>query len=119
VSEPRAPAASECAPKRPGVERRAAVRYPSNLTSSCHTLTSRREDSWTATVKDISRLGIGLRLGRRFEPGIILAVELPFEGAPQLLLVRVMHTRSEGEGVWLIGCELVNPLTEDELKALL
>jgi hypothetical protein len=50
---------------------------------------------------------------------MILAVEMPAEGAPQLLLARVMHTRSQGEGVWLIGCELVNPLAEDELKALL
>jgi hypothetical protein len=119
VSEPKAPAAPGCAPKRPGVERRASVRYPCGLASSCHTITSRREDAWTATVKDISRTGIGLLLGRRFEPGMILAVELPVEGVPQLLLARVMHARSEGEGVWLIGCELVNPLAEDELKALL
>jgi hypothetical protein len=119
VSELKAPAASGCAPRQPGTERRAAVRYPCTLASSCHTLTSRREDAWTATVKDISLTGIGLLLGRRFEPGILLAVELPAEGAPQLLLVRVVHTRSQGEGIWLIGCELVNPLTEDELQAVL
>jgi hypothetical protein len=119
VSEPKAPPAPACAPKQSGAERRAAVRYPCGLASSCHTITSRREDAWTATVKDISLTGIGLLLGRRFEPGILLAVEVPAEGAPQLLLARVMHTRPHGEGVWLIGCELVNPLAEDELKALL
>jgi hypothetical protein len=117
--EPKAPAGPGCASRRPGTERRAAVRYPCDLASSCHTITSRREDAWTAAVKDISRTGIGLLLGRRFEPGILLAVELPAEGGSQLLLARVIHARAQGEGVWLIGCALVNPLAEDEVQALL
>jgi hypothetical protein len=35
------------------------------------------------------------------------------------LLASVARLSPTSEAEWLIGCELVNPLSEDELKALL
>ena len=102
-------------------ERRASVRYESNAKGSCQTLSSHRESAWEATVRNISCDGIGLLLGRRFEPGALLTIELTesSEGRQRLLLARVAHATQQPEGGWLVGCTLVNPLSEDEIPNLL
>jgi hypothetical protein len=102
-------------------ERRASVRFESNAKGSCQTLSVHRETAWEATVRDISCDGIGLLLGRRFEPGALLAIEVNEgnEGRKRLLLARVAHATQQPEGHWLIGCTLVNPLTKDEIQLLL
>jgi hypothetical protein len=71
-------------------------------------------------VKDVSAGGIGLLLGRQFQPGAVLAVELPAtaRAAPRLLLARVIHATPEAGGGWHVGCGLVYPFREDELAAL-
>jgi hypothetical protein len=59
-------------------------------------------------VRDISSEGIGLLLGRRFEPGAMLSIELTDAHVerPRLLLARVVHA------------ELVGPLSDEEVHAL-
>ena len=102
-------------------ERRASVRLQSSAKGSCQSLSVRREMGWEASVRDISCDGIGLVLPRRFEVGTLLAVELTeeAEGPKHLLLARVVRTLPQSESSWLVGCTLVNPLTEDELQLLL
>ncbi len=102
-------------------ERRVSVRFQSNAKGSCQTLSVQREAAWEATVRNISCEGIGLLLGRRFEPGALLAIELTeaAEGRKRLLLARVAHATQQPEGHWLVGCTLVHPLTEDEVQLLL
>jgi len=101
-------------------ERRASVRYRSDVKGSCQTLSVRRETSWEAIVRDISPDGVGLLLGRRFEPGVLLAIELTAAGDDQtrLLLARVAHATARPEGGWLIGCTLLSPLSDDEVQQL-
>jgi hypothetical protein len=108
------------APANRREERRASVRHQSAVKGSCHTLNASREASWDAAVRDISTEGIGLVLGRRFEPGVLLSVEVPdnSDGQTRLLLARVVHATARPEGGWLIGCALLNPLTDDEVQAL-
>ncbi len=107
-------------PPNPKAERRASVRYQSNLKGSCQTLSAHRETSWEATVRDISPEGIGLLLNRRFEPRAVLSIELidSRDERPRLLLARVIHATALPEGGWLIGCELVSPLSDEEVDAL-
>ena len=64
---------------------------------------------WEAIVRNISSDGIGLLLGRRFEPGVLLAIEVTDknDGPMPLLLARVIHATARPEGGWLIGCCLV------------
>src|SRR5690242_3786694 len=69
-------AKAQRAPANRPAERRASVRYRSGITGSCQTLSVLREAAWEATVRDISSGGIGLLLERRFEPGVLLALEL-------------------------------------------
>ena len=105
-----------------GSERRAWVRYPTSLETSCKPLTVRRPDEgWClAQVRDISVAGIGLVLSRRFEPGAILTIDLP-RTSPRfspMLLARVVHTTELAEGGWMVGCEFANHLSQDDLRAL-
>ena len=101
-------------------ERRASVRYRSSRKGSCQTLSAHRESCWEATVRDISPEGIGLLLPRRFEPGAVLSIELidAREEQPRLLLARVVHATARPEGGWLVGCELVSPLSDEEAQTL-
>lgn len=101
-------------------ERRASVRFQSSLKGSCQTLSAHRETSWEATVRDISPEGIGLLLSRRFEPAAVLSIELidSRDSQPRMLLARVVHATARPEGGWLIGCELVSPLSDEEVHAL-
>jgi hypothetical protein len=102
-------------------ELRATVRYSSGGTTPCKTIAGWRCNSWEATIRDISQQGIGLLLGRRFEPGVILVVELPraTEASSHLVVARVVRVVDQENGRWLVGCSLFNPLTHEELRALL
>jgi hypothetical protein len=102
-------------------EQRASVRLQSSAKGSCQSLSIQREMGWEATVRDISCMGIGLLLPRRFEPGTLLAVEIDEEpnGQKRLLVARVVRTSPQSEGGWLVGCRLASSLTEDELQLLL
>jgi hypothetical protein len=70
---------------------------------------------------DISRGGIQLRLRRRFERGSLLTLELKASNAEQscTAIVRVVHVRAHGEGIWSIGCSFFRPLGAEDLAALL
>lgn len=107
-------------PAPPPAERRATVRYQSTAQGSCQTFPSRRESAWDAAIRDISTSGIGLVLGRRFEPGALLSIEVMdrSEGQMRQLLARVAHATARREGGWLIGCSLINSLTDEEVAAL-
>jgi PilZ domain-containing protein len=103
-----------------GIERRAWVRYPTRLETSCKPLTVRQPDEgWClAQVRDISVAGIGLVLSRRFEPGMILTIDLP-RTSPRfspMLLARVVHATEQREGEWVIGCEFANHLSPEDLR---
>jgi hypothetical protein len=102
-------------------ERRASVRCDCNAKGTCQTLAQRQESPWKAMVLNISCQGIGVLLGRRFEPGTLLTIELTESSAQRqrLLLARVAHATPQPEDKWLIGCTLINPLDEEELHELL
>ena len=106
------------------MERRAWVRYRTDLQATCRGPGPAREVGWPARVKDISAGGIGLLLRHRFRPGTALAVELhgPSGGCARVLAVRVVQASPrtvDSESCWLMGCLLTEALTDDELHALL
>ncbi len=69
-------AAPDAAPTLSGSERRRAFRFPADLAATCRPLQS-GPNSWAAVIQDISGTGVRLRLARRFEPGSVLALEVP------------------------------------------
>jgi serine/threonine protein kinase len=113
--------------RSPESERRVSVRYPCSLQTQCNRNNSihldeiARQDSWEATIQDLSAEGIGLLVNRRFERGTILTVDLRgskhgFERSMELRVTRV--TRAT-RGSWLHGCVFAEPLSKTELRKLL
>jgi hypothetical protein len=103
-------------------ERRAWVRYSCHLLSSCRN-TEQAEDTFlcTATVADLSIAGVSLIVPRRFEHEMVVAVALwntrqTFRCPRQ---ARVVRTAALPGNRWLLGCELIPPLGEDEMHKLL
>jgi len=77
------------------------------------------EPPLAARVLDVSPGGARLVVGRRFDPGALLSVELPApEGAASLtVLACVVHARPHGGGEWALGCRFSAELTAADLEA--
>jgi hypothetical protein len=67
-------------------------------------------------VCGVSAGGLGLFVDSRVQLDVLLRVEFEDETV-RPRLVRVVHAQAD-EGGWLLGCALVDRLTEDELQAL-
>jgi hypothetical protein len=107
-----------------GKERRVSVRYPYSMGTVCNvdlsTTAAMTEDFfWPAIVRDLSEHGIGLLLARRFEQGTVLSVELPKKKEASARLIKVTRVSPEKLGHWVLGCEFVEHLAQDELAELL
>jgi serine/threonine protein kinase len=108
-------------------ERRAAVRYPLNVGTDCtvetslHTCAADPDDHWSATVQDLSRNGLALVLARRLEKGTVVVVDV--EGVDgdvvKSLHARVVRLQPQGFGQWLVGCQLLEPLSPEDVRILL
>jgi hypothetical protein len=104
-----------------GEDRRREERYFCNAETSCQVLDPQANCFWPAAVWNISRGGICLLLGPRFEPGRVLIIEL--ENKDRDFFCRLdMEVKYSGicfpNGAWLHGCAFSRPLEEEELAAL-
>jgi serine/threonine protein kinase len=104
-----------------GIERRASVRYESNVAGRCAAVGGRDDRGWTAQVKDVSVTGMGLLVNRRFEPNSVLLVEVEAEdeNPAQTFMVRVVRAQEIGGGQWLLGGMFGRQIDEDDVKGLL
>lgn len=105
------------------IERRAWVRYGTDLDASCHPADRPNGVGWAGKVANVSAGGIGLLLRHRFEPGTPLLVQLAAAegGWQRTVAVRVRHATAVvayGDLCWLMGCAFASPLSEAEVLAL-
>jgi hypothetical protein len=79
------------------------------------------EAPWAARIVDISPSGVGLRLARSVDVGILLSLELPGPaGRPSYqMLACVVHLAPLAGNEWLAGCTFIRELTDAELQPLL
>jgi hypothetical protein len=72
-------------------------------------------------VVDVSIGGLGLLVDVPLEPGEVLSVELESQPrcAPLVLRARVVRTQHLPEGDWLLGCQFLEPMREEDLEDLL
>jgi hypothetical protein len=123
---------SDPAPARPWevmvpalLERRAWVRFATDLAASCRALDVRQEVGWPGRVGNLSAGGLALLLRRRFRAGLPLVVEIrnaagTFQCSLRARIVHVQPVRAEDDRTyWLTGCAFVRPLGGDELRAVL
>jgi hypothetical protein len=103
------------------VERRAAVRYPVERESACQAMKGHKDLVWPAVIKDISTRGIRLEIGRRFEPGTLLMVELQsgHGGTLRRLMLKTVYLQSIDDKTWLIGGTFISRLADADLRSLL
>jgi hypothetical protein len=103
------------------IERRAWVRFPCHLESSCQPLAGQRGMQWQAKVRNISRGGTALTMGRRFEVGTFLTIEIQGMHGESLatLMAKVAHVTAQPGGMWLLGCSFTQELAEADLQSLL
>jgi hypothetical protein len=97
-------------------------RHACGLRATCQPVAAwmDRDFIWPTTITDLSTGGVGLLLGRRFEPGAGLAVQLPasLERCEETILVKVMQAHPLPGGHWLLGCAIVSELSEETVLAL-
>jgi hypothetical protein len=121
--ERRAAAAAAAAPSDLQMECRVWPRHACGAPASCQPLAGRAtgDFQWKGILHDISVHGIGLTIGRRFEPGGALAIELPELGSqPSVtLMAQVVHATPLPDGRWRLGCALAHDLDSEELQSFL
>ena len=106
-------------------ERRAWIRYQSNLETVCEPISALSAEEaasgWPAKVRDISAGGVGLSVGRRFEPGSVLLIELTSgeDETSYVAPVRVVHATLDGDGRWILGCAFTRRLDDEQMRSLL
>ena len=105
---------------RTQIERRAWVRYPGRL-GAFHLLDNNDEPRCWAQINEVSRGGVAVWLRAPVAVGTRLLIEVPETPARSSVpvLMRVIHATPASRGQWLVGCEFIQPLGDDELQALL
>jgi hypothetical protein len=105
-------------------ERRAWVRTPTSQEVSCQPVAAstavQAESSWLGNLRNTSVRGLSLVLDRRFEPGSLLIIELAdkAKAGARYWSVRVVNVTPEVKRRWIMGCEFIRPLSEQEIQAL-
>jgi hypothetical protein len=104
-----------------GVNRRACVRYRCTRPLPRRMALAESYTSLDGWLVDVSTSGLALLLDCPLDVGTLLFVELESatESVPVELLASIVRVTANSEAEWLVGCELVNRLSEAELKALL
>jgi hypothetical protein len=108
------------ASRRANQDRRAAIRYRSNKACPCRALSTEKDATWPAELKDVSADGVALVMKRRFEPRTVLLLEFQAweKACARRLLIRVVRVQALSARRWLLGCVFARRLGEDEVKAL-
>jgi serine/threonine protein kinase len=118
ASLPQAATVQPLAAQFRGKERRRAKRYTSRRRGTCQPIGSEQE--WPAKVLNVSASGMGLLLGRRFEPETVLSVRFPEDSRlSPTVLVRVIRVQRQPPRNWLIACRFGLDLPSDEVEMLL
>ena len=100
-------------------ERRASVRYPVTLPSSCQSVHPSTQGDLPAVVQDISAHGMCVCLARRFEAGAVLQVRVQGTTNAEFettFVVQVRWLRRLSAEQWLLGCAFTTPLSGNELE---
>jgi hypothetical protein len=96
-------------------DRRASPRHPAKGRAMCRLVSGDDTAPWTATVRELSKYGLGLVLPRPAGAGRLLSVELArdYGMSPRTLIARVIHESRESSRAAVVGCAFIKEL-EDE-----
>lgn len=102
------------------MEQRTRDRHRCELQATCQQVAETEQPLWEAQVQNISPLGVGLLSHTPIEAGTLLNVQLrnPLGETLPTLLACVVHTTTQPTGDWLLGCNFMRNLCEDEMACL-
>jgi c-di-GMP-binding flagellar brake protein YcgR len=108
-------------PKNAGADedRRIWVRHPSDVQTVVQQAGNGVDTRLSARVRNVSRGGINLVLGKPLKAGDMISIDLP-GGTPEsasAVLACVVHVHQEGEEEWALGCTFSEELSDDDLTA--
>jgi hypothetical protein len=106
--------------RSPARDGRCWVRFPCSVETVCYSLETTPGEKAAARILNVSAGGLALAVPCEFAAGTLLRLDLPGTvGRPaRQMLVRVVQSRPESTGSWLLGCEIADRLRDDELQAL-
>lgn len=114
------PAAKPAVPApSPDFERRGATRHPVHVQTQCMLIALVKSDPWLVLVRDISCTGIGFEFPCPLPVGTFVMLELPRPSrrdAQKMVRARVVSSREQEDGGYLIGCMLTKRLGEKEVE---
>jgi hypothetical protein len=101
-------------------ERRCAERLPCGLQPFWRVEGQEQVESPPAQVENISATGIGLRVREPLKPGMVLVIKLQNRAGrlSRPLPARVMHATLQTDNSWLVGCQFVRRLSDEDMHAL-
>src|SRR5262249_944117 len=101
----------------PAVEGRALVRYSPHQRSLGSLIRAQLNDLHAeGTGYDIWNGGICLLLTHEVEPDVLVTIQL--EGISRVLLARVIRVLPQTAEGWLVTCDLIGKLNDEELSAI-
>lgn len=101
-------------------DKRLWKRYSTDRMANVQRLDDPHKLTLQARVVNLSASGAGLVVDAPIEAGTLLNIEFASgDGATKrCILACVVHTKSEAEGLWALGCTFIRELAEEDLKAL-
>ena len=112
---------SQSVEPHPPADRRRWTRHPSNLRAVCWLNGGVAQDTWLASVRDISGGGIGLIAPYRPALGAVLNLQLVSANfvEQQPLRAEVMFVTQQSTSRWVLGCEFLSSLTPEQQELYL
>ncbi|MBI3412406.1 MAG: PilZ domain-containing protein [Planctomycetes bacterium] len=103
----------------PEADRRLWVRFATDVATNVQLASNGQEMRFPARVKDISRGGVSLLVGKTFPAGELISLEFPHTGNHEThtVLACVIRVTAEGPGQWAIGCVFSQELTQEDLES--
>jgi hypothetical protein len=100
-------------------DRRLRARHPVSIEAKVTPAGGEAEPFLNARILDVSPGGVKLVVGRAFEQGDLLTLELPAPaGEPAVsVLACVVHAQPEGDAEWVLGCRFSAELDDADLTA--
>ena len=115
----RKPASGTLAAALAEEDRRLWDRREVNVEIRATPATGQTESSLNARILDVSSGGVRIEVGRYFEPGDLLTLELPpRENTPSTsVLACVVYTQASEDERWVLGCRFSAELSDADLAA--
>ena len=98
---------------------RATVRYRCAPATAGKLYFAQDQEQQRAWIMNLSKTGVGLLLPRPLAAGIYLVIRMRGPHGAVELPAHVVHSTLQTQSEWLIGCELIQPLHDEDLDTLL